>query len=250
MKTFSILGFGWLGTALYKSIEKEYSLKISSSKAEKVEELKKEGYSAFLINDENIDKEFFQTDILFINIPPSKSSDYLLLLKNIYAEILEKTEVIFISSTSIYDKEDKEYFEDTQIIKSTNSLVFDAETFIKERTNLIFRCSGLMGYNRIAGKQSAGKNVNFPDASVNYVHQDDVINAVAFCLEKGIRGTYNLCSKMHPTKMDIYFHNAKKHNFDDPIFGYKKTKNRRVINSDKLRKLGFKYKYENPFLYQ
>lgn len=250
MKTFSILGYGWLGTALGKKIKENYYLKISSSSSSKVEELKKEGYSSYLINDKNIDKEFFQTDILFINIPPSKSSDYLLLLKNIYAHILEKTEVIFISSSSIYDKEDKEYFEDTQILKSTNALVFEAESLVSKRTNLIFRCTGLMGYDRIPGKYHSGKNVNYPYASINYVHQDDVISAVLFSLENELKGVYNLCSRMHPTKIDIFLCNAKKYKFEESIFGYKDTKLKRVINSDKLRAFGFKYKYENPFLYK
>jgi nucleoside-diphosphate-sugar epimerase len=155
-----------------------------------------------------------------------------------------------VSSTSVYDKVEQEYFEDTEILKSTNELVFKAEQLISKRTALIFRASGLMGYNRIPGKHWAGRNVNFPDASCNYVHQDDVISAVIFCLENQLHGIYNLCSKMHPSKMDIFLCNAKKYNFEDPIFGYKKTKIKRIINSDKLRKLGFKYKYENPFLYK
>lgn len=250
MKTFSILGFGWLGSALYEKINKNYFIKMSSSTSTKVEELKSKEYSAYLINDETIEKDFFQTDILFINIPPSKSSDYLLLLEKVYSNILDKTKVVFISSSSIYDKEDKEYFEDSKITKPTNTLVLKAEESISKRTNLIFRCAGLMGYDRIPGKFHSGKNVNFPNSYINYVHQDDVISAVLFSLENELEGIYNLCSRMHPVKIDLFLCNAKKYGFEDPIFGYKESKNKRVINSDKLKKLGFKYKYENPFLYK
>jgi pyrroline-5-carboxylate reductase len=88
MKTFSVLGYGWLGSALVQRISSEYFLKISAISSDKLEERKEAGHNAFLINDEHMDKEFFDTDILFINIPPSKSSDYLALLEKIYAEIL------------------------------------------------------------------------------------------------------------------------------------------------------------------
>jgi len=118
---------------------------------------------------------------------------------------------------------------------------------IKDKTDVIFRCSGLMGYNRIAGKRSSSKIVNDKDIKVNYIHRDDVINATAFVIENNINGIFNLCVKEHPTKEEIYLHNAKKFNFKESIFKDEKALNNRIIDGSKIESLGFEYKYPNPF---
>jgi nucleoside-diphosphate-sugar epimerase len=246
MKTFSILGCGWLGYALAQSLTDSYLLKVSTSSIEKKRSLEKEGFCSYLINDEFNDNSFYDCDILLINIPPSKSKDYLALLTNIYKSIQRKTKVIFISSTSIYDKSEKEFYENEEQLLSFNSLVYKAEKQINKRTNLIFRCAGLMGYTRIAGKYFSNKLLDCEDQLVNYVHRDDVISAIIFGIDKELEGIYNLCSPIHPSKKKIYLNNAEKYGFDKPIFKDKKSYVIRVINSKLLINKGFEYKYKNP----
>ena len=247
MKTFSILGCGWLGYALAQSLKDKYLLKVSTSSIEKKKSLEKEGFSSFLINDKFNDNSFYDCDILLINIPPSKSKNYLSLLTSIYECIQSKTKVIFISSTSVYAKIEKEFYENEVENLSFNSLVYKAENQINKDTNLIFRCAGLMGYTRIAGKYSSNKILDCEEQVVNYVHRDDVISAIVFAINNELEGIYNLCSPIHPSKKEIYLYNAKKFSFDKPIFKDKKTYIKRIINSDLLRDKGFEYKYKNPF---
>lgn len=247
MKTISILGCGWIGYALALKLKHKYLIKVSTTSLEKIITLEKEGFKSFLIDDSSSDSTFYECNILVIAIPPSKSKDYLELLRTIYSNILDKTKVIFISSTSIYQNIQKEFFENESMALNKDSLVYKAEELIKNRTNTIFRCAGLMGYNRIAGKSSLNKTLDNEDQMVNYVHRDDVLNAIIFSIDNCIEGIYNLCSKEHPSKRDIYVYNSLKYGFAQPLFLNKKRYPLKIINSDTFRKKGFKYIYQSPF---
>ncbi len=251
MKTFSILGTGWLGYALACELKDKYKIKVSIRDEKYREKLKKENLSPFLLNEENLDSlnDLLETDYLFINFPPSKFEDYTGFLNEIYSHIKIKNieKIIFISSTSIYSDLDLLFNEEFVLKNSKSPKVYDAEVLIKNRTDLIFRCSGLMGYNRIAGKRSSAKIVNDKDVKVNYVHRDDVINATLFAIKNNINGIFNLCVKEHLTKEEIYLFNSKKYGFEKSIFKDEKGLKNRIIDGSKIENLGFKYKYSNPF---
>jgi len=245
---FSILGCGWLGLALANSIKNEYHLKCSASTSDSLKKLEEEGFDAYLLNDDNLASldEFLICDILFINIPPSKAKNYLVLLEKIYNKIPKKTKVIFISTTSVYPKIQGEYKEDFTLLSDSSNLALCAEKQVSKRTNLIFRCAGLMGYKRIAGKYFSNKTLNCANEKVNYVHRDDVISAVKYSIKNDLEGIYNLCSPVHLCKKEIYDYNAKKYDFLSVHFSSKKEYKERIINSDKLIKEGFSYLYSSP----
>lgn len=253
MKTISILGTGWLGYALASELKNEFNVKVSIRTNEKKEEYINEGLDPYLLNEENLDflDELLECDYLFINFPPSKFNNYLEFLNNIYSNknILKVKKLIFISSTSIYPNEQTIFNEDFEIKNSISQKVYDAEVLIKSRTDVILRCSGLMGYNRIAGKYFAGKVVDSEDVKVNYVHRDDVIFATIFTIKNDIKGIFNLCASSHPSRKEVYLLNAKKHNFEKPIFENKKEYKNRIIDGSKIERLGFEYKYPNPLEY-
>jgi nucleoside-diphosphate-sugar epimerase len=251
VKTFTILGTGWLGYALACEIKDKYKLKVSIKDRNKEERFLEEKLSPFLLNEENLDSldDLLDTDYLFINFPPSKFKDYTNFLNKIYShkKISNIKKIIFISSTSIYPDINSIITEESSLINSKSPKVYDAEVLIKDKTDLILRCSGLMGYNRIAGKRSSGKVVNDKDIKVNYIHRDDVINATLFSILNNINGIFNLCVKEHPTKEEIYLFNSKKYAFEKSIFTDDKGLKNRIIDGSKINSLGFKYKYSNPF---
>ncbi|WP_108063411.1 NAD(P)H-binding protein [Poseidonibacter lekithochrous] len=253
MKTISILGTGWLGYALASELKNEFNVKVSIRTNEKKEEYINEGLDPYLLNEEKLDflDELSECDYLFINFPPSKFNNYLEFLNNIYSHknISKVKKLIFISSTSIYPNEQTIFNEDFEIKNSISQKVYDAEVLIKSRTDVILRCSGLMGYNRIAGKYFAGKIVDSEDVKVNYVHRNDVISATIFTIKNDINGIFNLCASSHPSRKEVYLLNAKKHNFEKPIFENKKEYKNRIIDGSKIERLGFEYKYPNPLEY-
>lgn len=250
MKTLSILGCGWLGLAVAKSFKSNYHLKVSTTTKNKLEHFKELEFEPFLISESkqvNLDN-FLKCNYLLIALPPSKFNNYPLFLKNILMHPQIKTieKIIFISSTSIYDNKEAVFLEEHKIIKPLNPLVYDVEKEVEAYCQVIFRCSGLMGYDRVAGKYFANKEVKDKKNPVNYVHQDDVINAIKFVIDNSILGTYNLCAPCHPTKEDVYRNNAIIHKFTMPLFRTQTKVFKRIIDTKKIETLGFAYKYSNP----
>jgi len=253
MKTISILGTGWLGYALAKTLKNEYKVKVSIRTEDKRQNLINEGFYPYLLNEENLDflDELLDCEYLFINFPPSKFKNYLEFLNNIYSheKIKSIKKLIFISSTSIYPNDQAIFNEDILIKNPISSKVFDAEKLIENKTDVIFRCSGLMGYNRIVGKYFSSKVLDSEDVKVNYVHRDDVILATLFAIENDIHGIFNLCGSFHPNRKEVYLLNALKYGFEKPIFKNKKEYKNRIIDGSKIERLGFRYKYPNPLEY-
>lgn len=253
MKTFSILGTGWLGYALANKLKNDFNVKVSIRTNEKKEEYINEGLDPYLLNEDYLGSldELLECDYLFINFPPSKFNNYLEFLNNIYShkKISKIKKLIFVSSTSIYPNEQTIFNEDFPLKNPISQKVYEAEELIRNRNNVVFRCAGLMAYDRIAGKYFAGKTLDSEDVKVNYVHRDDVISATLFVIENDINGIFNLCGSFHPSRKEVYLLNAKKYNFEKPVFENKKEYKNRIIDGSKIERLGFEYKYPNPLEY-
>ncbi len=251
MQTLTILGAGWLGFELARSLKENYKIKVSSRNEEKLELYQKEGFSSYILNEEQFDSldNLLDTEYLFINFPPSKFYDYLSFLNKIYnhKKIENIKKIIFISSTSIYPNIEGYFNEDYKIEDSSSQIVFEAEELVKNKTSIIFRVAGLVAEERYFGKRSANKFVEFPNSPINFIHRNDIINATKFVIQNNISGIFNLCSNEYPTKKEIYSFNSKKYNFEVPIFSQNETFLNRKIDGSKIQKTGFKYKFTNPF---
>ena len=251
MKAITILGTGWLGFELAISLKQKYKIKVSSRTAEKIKIYEDEGLASYILNEDNLDslEQLLETNYLFINFPPSKFDDYISFLSKIYnhKSIKNIEKIIFISSTSIYPNIERLFNEEYEIKESSSKLVFEAENLVKEKSDVIFRVAGLVGGSRYFGKRSANKVVEYPKTPINFVHRNDVIEATKFVIENDINGIFNLCSKEHPTKEEIYSFNSKKYDFEKPIFLDNKEFLNRLIDGSKIEKLGFTYKYNNAF---
>ena len=251
MKAITILGTGWLGFELAISLKQKYKVKVSSRTAEKIKIYEDEGLASYILNEDNLDslEQLLETNYLFINFPPSKFDDYISFLSKIYnhKSIKNIQKIIFISSTSIYPNIQGLFDEEYEIKESSSKLVFEAENLVKEKSDVIFRVAGLVGGSRYFGKRSANKVVEYPKTPINFVHRNDVIEATKFVIENDINGIFNLCSKNHPTKEEIYSFNSKKYDFEKPIFLDNKEFLNRLIDGSKIEKLGFTYKYNNAF---
>lgn len=251
MKTFTILGTGWLGFELAKSFKSDYEIKVSSRNEEKIKMYEEEGFSSYILNENNLESldNLLETDYLFINFPPSKFNDYLGFLNKIYnhKKIKNIDKIFFISSTSIYPNSVGFFDENFKIETSSSKIVFDAETLILNKSDVIFRVSALVGANRVSGRRLSNKLVEFPKSVINFVHRNDVISATKFAVENNLCGIYNLCCKEHPSKEELYSFNAKKYDFALPVFSDKEEFLNRIIDGSKIEKEGFVYKHNNAF---
>ncbi|MFD2200225.1 NAD(P)-binding domain-containing protein [Shivajiella indica] len=264
MTRVSIIGLGWLGRPLaIKFQELGYSVKGSSTTAEKVELLNKKGISAKLLNFEphpvgDRFHELFDTDILFINIPPKTRSSpptfYPEQMKFLKEIVIQKgiKKVIYVSSTSVYPDQNQIAREEDEIsMENTGhkSLLKAEHLFGKERSYdlSIIRFGGLLGFDRIPGKYFSGKEGVIGDTPVNYIHQVDAVNLVIWIIENGLwNQIFNGVAPFHPKRREIYERNALDLGFPPPKSYENEGSGWKEISAAKILNTGFKFKFPNP----
>jgi len=276
IKTVSILGCGWFGLALAKKlVDLNYTVKGSTTTPEKLGILKENRIQPYLINftadQVSADPAFFDTDVLFICIPPKRNSTELNAYPKKIKLILDAAKnkskhVVLISSTSVYDDENKIVDENTEANPGTDSgkVILEAENLLKgtHRMNIkhhadihlmsndakytIIRFAGLIGPNRDPGRFFTGKkDVANGLAPVNLIQQADAVGIACKLLKKQAFGRiYNACSPEHPTKQDFYTAAAKASGLIEPEFIAEK-KNWKIVESVHVPKF-LQYEFEKP----
>lgn len=238
MKTISILGCGWLGLPLAVSLINEgYKVKGSTTTKEKREELTKKGIDSSLIQltpeavEGDVTNFLEGTALLIINIPPgmrkNPSEPFSKKIENLipFVEKSSVTEVIFISSTSVYGNGSGIITEETRPEPETAAAkeLLLAEQQLSNNPNFkttIIRFGGLTGPDRhpvvfLSGK----KNVKNPYGNINFIHQDDCIGLIEKVIEKNAWGfVFNGVYPDYPTRKDYYMAKAKELSIAPPGF--------------------------------
>lgn len=249
-KKIGIIGCGWLGLPLAKSlIQDQYTVLGTTTSDSRMELLKKAGITPFAIAlrdkgiEGNIENFLSELDLLIINVPPQLRSDpkesYIKKMLHLYDKIKNTSlkRIIFISSTSVYGDITGTVTEDSptrpntesgrQLLAVENILLNDGE----RNTNII-RFGGLIGPSRHPVTYLAGKSdLTNGDDQVNLIHLDDCIGIIKLIINgnwenKVINGVYPL----HPTKESYYTQEAIKRGLLPPIYAKpsKKTKNKNI----------------------
>ena len=244
----SILGCGWFGFAFaIELIERGYSVKGSTTSPKKIDVLSKAGIDPFLIDfsaeGKHNSQEFFDADVLFICIPPKRNSlelgDYPKKIESIILSTKDKTQIVLISSTSVYGDQGKIVDEESETHPETASgkVVLAAEQILKSlrpSSFTIIRFAGLIGPDRNPGRFFAGRK-DIPNglAPVNMIYQKDAVAiACAIVEEKAFCKIYNACAANHPTKIDFYTRAALSLGLEKPIFLKEKTSFKIVISKN------------------
>ncbi len=266
-KTVSILGCGWLGTALGKKLlTKRFVVKGSTITAEKINELEITGIQPYYVKvgPDSMDMDyaaFFNTDVLIIAIPPQRIENIEVIFPqqiNQVIQFIEKLKiqkVILISSTSVYENCNITVREGDEgnPNKHAGRALLKAEKMLmdlKETKTTVLRFGGLIGYNRNPARFLLGKTDVSANTPVNLIHRDDCVKIITEIIEKDIWGEiFNACSPGHPTKKDFYTRAAKIGDLPKPGF-IDKYENYKIVNSDKLiNKLNYTFLYPNPMDY-
>ena len=282
MKTtnISILGCGWLGLPLAKSLlSKSCEVKGSTTSENKLDVLKNAGISPFQIQLEehqiigNIEDFLKETNILVIDIPPglrretstSNEMQFVNKIKNLipYIEKSGIQKVVFVSSTSVYgdDFPIVEITEETKPNPNTESgkqLVI-AETLLQSNPHFkttVIRFGGLLGDDRHPVKFLAGRtNVENPDAPVNMIEREDCIGVIETIVDKGLRQaqsdkwewnqTFNAIAPQHPSRKEYYNKKAEIFNLPLPTFAENSESKGKIISSKKVETiLGYSFQKE------
>jgi len=196
MTKVSILGCGWVGQALIDILNTNKYEDVCLSRD----------------MEENSAQALYDCDVLVIAIPPR--DNYLEVLRETLERIEATTQVILLSSISFYDGK---------------PLVIEGEGLVQRMHEgvVILRLGGLMGYDRIAGKYTAGK-VLTSDARTNYVHRDDVVGIIESIIEQDVRDEiFDVLAPLQCSKKEIFSQNAE-------MFGFEKTE---FLSGDEVGKV-------------
>jgi len=213
-KVVSILGCGWVGKALRDELQPNYHINCLSRD----------------IHD-NLQKDYYACDTFLIAIPPR--DNYLQVLTESLQHVDKNCQVIFLSSTSFYDGKE---------------LVVQGEKLIEElhKEVLILRLSGLMGYNRIAGKYTAGKTKAY-DARVNYIHRDDVVQIIRLCIEQNVKNElFDVTAPKHPKQSEVYTLNSERFGWDNTFFESSEIKGKIVSAERLVDYFNYEFLYPDP----
>ena len=254
--TIAVMGCGWLGLPLAKSlIEEGYQVHGSTTAQEKRNDLTKLGIEPFLISltEEKIigDISGFlaNAELIVINVPPKlrggNKENYVkkmqLLLESVKAAKTKK--VIFVSSTSVYGNIEGDVTEETMPQPNTESgkQLSASENLFKNTPELrttIIRFGGLIGPDRhpvtmLSGRKGL-KNGNHP---VNLIHLDDCIAILSLIIKNNWWGEiFNGVYPYHPSKQEYYTREAQKRGLTIPEYSNaslhsgKKIESRRLIH--------------------
>ena len=266
MKQISILGCGWLGMPLAKSLlEKGFSVKGSTTSLEKISAIESNGIQPFQIElseteiKGEIDSFLKNSEILIIDIPPKlrsiSSENFVKKIQNLipFIEKYKIKKVLFISSTSVYSDKNKIITEQTKPNPETESgkQLLETETILQSNTNFkttVIRFGGLIGEDRHPIHFLAGrKNIENPEAPINLIHQEDCIGIIeAIVKQECWNETFNAVAPYHPTRKDYYSKKAQQLNILAPKFEVEKNTSGKIIRSDKLiTELNYNFIYES-----
>jgi nucleoside-diphosphate-sugar epimerase len=272
----AILGCGWLGLPLAKSLlSKDYEVKGSTTSESKLEVLKNAGISPFQIQLEanqiigNMEDFLKEIDVLVIDIPPGlrkevSASNEMTFVNKVKTLIpfIEKSgvqKVIFVSSTSVYGDSFPivEITEETKPNPDTESgkQLFIAETLLQSNPHFkttVIRFGGLLGEDRHPVKFLAGRtHVENPDAPVNMIQREDCIGVIEKALDFARddnwewNQTFNAVAPQHPTRKAYYHKKAENLNLPLPTFAEHSESKGKIISSKKVEiVLGYSFQKE------
>jgi nucleoside-diphosphate-sugar epimerase len=260
MKQISILGCGWLGMPLAKSLlEKGFSIKGSTTSFEKISALESNGIQPFQIElseteiKGEINSFLKNSEILIIDIPPKLRSisneNFVKKIQNLipFIEKAKIEKVIFISSTSVYADAPLTIFRVTESTKpnpetESGKQLLATEILLQSDQNFkttVVRFGGLIGEDRHPIHFLAGrKNIENPEAAINLIHQKDCIGIIeAIVKQECWNETFNAVAPFHPTRKEYYTQKAMELGLLLPEFVNSKIAFGKIILSDKVKKV-------------
>lgn len=260
----SVLGCGWLGLPLAKSLfEKGFSVNGSTTSSVKISALESNGIQPFQIElseteiNGEIDSFLKNSEILIIDIPPKlrsiSSESFVKKIKNLipFIEKSKIEKVIFISSTSVYaDAPSPEVSGALRVTESTKpnpetesgKQLLATEILLQSNKNFkttVVRFGGLIGDDRHPIDFLAGrKNIENPEAPINLIHQKDCIGIIeAIVKQECWNESFNAVAPFHPTRKEYYTQKAIELGLPLPEFVDSKIGFGKTILSDKVEKV-------------
>ena len=254
MTQISILGCGWLGLPLAKSLlQNGFSIKGSTTSLEKISPLQSAGITPFLVRLEeqqisaSVADFLADSQILIINIPPKlrggSTENFVAKITTLLPFIENSTveKVLFVSSTSVYG-EHNEFVSEASVLNPDTEggrQLAIVENILQKNSRFqttILRFGGLISDERNPVRFLSGReNIENPDAPINLIHQDDCIGIIEKIIAlNSWDETYNAVAPFHPTRQKYYTQKATELNLALPKFAALNTIVGKTILNNKV----------------
>ena len=255
----SVLGCGWLGFDLAKTLIKDgHSVKGSTTSATKLAKLRGAGINPFLISLSENEvqgplKDFVKdSTILIINVPPGlrrhPNKNHFKEIHYFISAIRESgvEQLIFISSTSVF--EDRlgfpviDHNESPDSLSSTGQQLIAIEDYLMTQNQwntIIIRPGGLIGKDRHPAHQLSGcSNLKNPEAPINLIHRRDLIASIKACIELNVHHLrLNVVYPYHPSKEEYYSTYCQSRNLPLPSYNSESPSKGKTIDNSKTEQL-------------
>lgn len=256
--TVLVLGCGWLGLSLAKSlVASGHRVLGTSTSPEHIPALEALGIEPHLLRlgpDFNASSEALlqqllsAAEVLVLNIPPraAAAGAYPTLLRPVHRAVASAgtKKVLFVSSTSVYPDEPRLMREaDAVSTRDAASDVLRAEGHFVPRygqwKSTVVRLGGLIGPDRAPGRFLAGRrDLTQGDAPVNLLHLDDAVGVLSAIIKHDAWGhTFNVCAAQHPSRRDFYPAAARFLELEPPTFRDGTGTSGKTIDSSLVRQV-------------
>ncbi|GAA4355615.1 SDR family oxidoreductase [Hymenobacter saemangeumensis] len=239
LPTVLVLGCGWLGLALARSLVAAGSTVLGTTTTpEQLPVLAAAGIQGYTLrlgadfgpSHEALLLRLLQAaDVLVLNVPPraAAAGAYPTLLRPVHRAVAAAgiRHVLFVSSTSVYPNEPRLMREhDAMSTRDAASDVLRAEGHFVPRygqwLSTVVRLGGLIGPERAPGRFLAGRrDLSQGNAPVNLLHLTDAVGVLSSIIQHNIWGhTFNVCSASHPLRREFYPEAARFLGLEPPTF--------------------------------
>ncbi len=262
MKKVSIIGLGWFGMELARSMAGRWEVvgtktKLPSSSPEGITiypmVLSPEPQSKFL-------DEIFDADTAVVNIPPSMeglADNYQKAISAMVEKVIASRvgHLVFLSSTGVFGSSQTVVDEDSvpEPDREAGRILREVELHLINSfpTRLsIVRPGGLVGGDRQPAKYLAGRrDVKGANHPVNLVHRDDLVRLVEAIIDKELDQTvFHALAAGHPRKEDYYKAMARKMGLPVPQFDSNDLTKGKEIHGEKSKAwTGVEFRVEDPY---
>jgi len=256
--TVLVLGCGWLGMALARSLAATgHRVLGTTTSPENLPAIEAAGVQPNLLRlgtdfgapaEELLLRLLEAADVLVLNVPPRAASAgaYPNLLRPVHRAVAAAgtKQVLFVSSTSVYPDEARVMREaDAVSTRDAASDVLRAEGHFVPRygqwKSTVVRLGGLIGPDRAPGRFLAGRrDLAQGNAPVNLVHLTDAVGVLSAIIKHGAWGhTFNVCASQHPLRRNFYPTAAEYLKLESPTFKQENGVSGKIIDSSLVRRV-------------
>ena len=263
-KHIVIIGSGWLSWPLAQHLsDLGHHVTATTRTTEKAQRLTSETLPVIQLSSDDVENIaplilLKHCQVMVIAIPPQhQKDDYFNQLQQLLklAEKLNITNVLFISSTSVYGHQTAILTAQSQTKPNSaaaHAMANFEQLLLKNKSqHSVLRLAGLINDTRHPGRFLAGKiDVSNPDAVVNMIHQADCIGIISQIIKQAAWGEIHLgCAPSHPTRRQFYQLAAQTLELTPPQFVNQGGTDAKQIDAS-ASAAQLNYQYQHPDLMQ